>query len=164
MTEAIIAFLIVNSSLGRFSKAASWKIISPQFSIPPAPKSGTATKSKLIQTDTNIQKSYPKYFCKKKAQIILMLTLAQHPFEGHIAVLLCGITATLANDHWNFILSCFLPIMPFFRKPHNSHNAQMWNVSATYKCSEWKCRLEENIFTAGCQKSSSVRFSCVWVR
>lgn len=48
---AIIAFLLVNLSLGRNINDDSWKVISPQFSIAPAPKSGSATRSKLIQTE-----------------------------------------------------------------------------------------------------------------
>lgn len=63
--KAIIAFLVVNSSLGRFINDASWKIISPQFSIPPAPKSGSATRSKLIQTDKNFKKGILNIFVNK---------------------------------------------------------------------------------------------------
>lgn len=44
----------------------------------------------------------------------LMLTLAEHPIEeDYIIMLLCGITATLANDHF---LSCSSPMMPFFQE------------------------------------------------
>lgn len=46
--------------------------------------------------------------------MILMLTLAEHFIEEYyIVVLLCGITATLANDHF---LSCSSPMMPFFQE------------------------------------------------
>lgn len=79
---AIIALLLVNLSLGRYINDDSWKVISPQFSIAPAPNSGSATRSKLIQTEKKKRKKGIFKIQKQNAHMILMLALVQYAIKG----------------------------------------------------------------------------------